>query len=181
MKNVFSKVINIALIVVIVVFIGKKWYLAPKQSEGEKAPDFSVTLLAGEEWKLSDHQNELILLDFWAPWCGPCRRENPQLVDLFEKYKDSKFTHAEKFSILNIAIENNRTKWFESIRKDQLKWPLHAIEAGDFSGEITTLYKVREIPRKYLVGPEGHIVLVNPKVKEIDEYLSKYVETAGKH
>jgi len=181
MKNVFSKVLNVALIAIILIFIGKRIYLSPKQKTGEEAPDFTATLLAGKEWKLSDQKNKFVLLDFWASWCGPCRRENPELVSLYEKYKDAKFENADQFVILNIAMEKNREKWFDAIRRDQLKWPGHVMEQADFSGSVTILYKVKEIPRKYLIDPEGRIVLVNPDIDEIDDYLSKYVVSAQLH
>lgn len=175
MKSMFPKILNIVLVLMILAFIGKKIYLSPKQKEGEQAPDFTVTLVDDQSWTLSKHKNQYVLLDFWASWCGPCRRENPDLIKLFEKYEHAEFSNASDFTILNIALENNRERWINTMQKDGLSWPTHSMENADFTGEITTLYQVREIPRKYLIGPDGNIALVNPDIEEIDDYLSKNV------
>jgi hypothetical protein len=94
-----------------------KQYLALKEQKesmdflapGKPAPDFEETLVHGKTMKLSDLQGKVVLLDFWASWCGPCRRENPTVVALYEKYKEQGFT------VMSVSLDQNRDKWLEAI------------------------------------------------------------------
>jgi thiol-disulfide isomerase/thioredoxin len=178
MKFNFSGIVKILIIVLIIAWVVKKIYLSPRQNAGDIAPDFTTSLINNETFSLSELQGHYVLLDFWASWCGPCRKENPSLVELFHTYKDQSFKGASSFFIVSIGLERNKEKWLQAIRTDRLRWPYHIYQENDFDSPIAELYKVKEIPRKYLINPEGMIVLVNPTVQEIHDYLSNQTQTA---
>ena len=176
--NLFSvnKILNIILVVLVLGFIGNYFYRLPKYESGEKALDFSSTLLSGDTFSLSQLRGSYVLLDFWGSWCGPCRKENPDLVNLYNEMKDQKFKAAGSFHIVSIGIETKKDNWENAIEKDGLIWPYHIGEMDRFSGKIAKLYGVREIPTKYLINPEGVILSVNEDISQIRSYLLEQTE-----
>lgn len=141
---------------------------------GKEAPDLNLTGPGGEEVRLSDLRGQVVLLDFWAAWCGPCRRENPNVVKVYNRYKDKGFTiysvsldgiddrQAERFSPeqLQEALENQRQKWVAAIQQDGLTWDNHGSELRKWSGEASAKYGVRGIPATFLIDRDGKIAEV---------------------
>ncbi len=124
-------------------------FLAP----GQMAPDFEETMLDGKTtMKLSDLRGTVVLLDFWASWCGPCRRENPNVVALYEKYKDKGFT------VMSVSLDKERSKWEDAIKQDQLSWPNHVSDLQGWSCEAAKQYKVSGIPFTVLIDKGGKII-----------------------
>lgn len=120
---------------------------------GLEAPDFTQKTPDGKPVKLSDFRGKYVLVDFWASWCGPCRKESPYLVKAYGKYKDKNFT------ILGVSIDTkeDRAAWLEAIEKDQLEWTQVAT-MDDEINEAKRIYKISAIPQNYLIDPEGKIV-----------------------
>lgn len=173
----YSKLFNILLVVAGVALIGNYIYRRPKYDENEKAPNFQSRLIDGRDFSLRDVQGSYVLLDFWGSWCGPCRKENPELVRLHEKFHNQLLDSGHtRFHIVSIGIETNRDRWERAILQDQLSWPHHILQNQRFNSPIAKLYGVREIPTKYLINPDGAIVLVNPTVSTVEEYLSNRLQ-----
>lgn len=161
-----SKFLNIALTVLILGLLVSWWYRRPKYNTDELAPDFTTTLLDGSSFSLSDLQGQYVLLDFWGSWCGPCRRENPRLVELYEEHGD------RSFSIVSVAIERHEASMRSAIQKDALNWKHHIPQLQRFDSPVPILYGVKEIPTTYLIDPEGKIIGVNLRTAEIDAILT---------
>ena len=125
------------------------------QEVGEKAPEIELKDNNGKKVKLSDLQGKVVLIDFWASWCGPCRRENPNVVEAFSKYHKSKFTNAKGFEVFSVSLDKNEQAWLEAIKKDNLTWDSHG---WDKSGEFAKQYKITSIPMAFLIDGEGKIV-----------------------
>ena len=152
--------------------LGFYYWKTPYYSDGELAPDFTAPTPNGNSLKLSDFKGQYVLLDFWGSWCGPCRRENPYLVQLYNKYQNTKFQDASNFTIFSVGIEMNPKAWKAAIAKDGLIWPNHVSTVSRFKDPVAKLYGVREIPSKFLIGPKGNILNVNQSVEEIDAFLA---------
>lgn len=173
MKITFSRVINILLGLAIIGFIGYKVYQMPKFSDGEVAPGFQAELLNGQSFSLSDLNGSYVLLDFWGSWCGPCRIENPKLVELHKNFNGESFTDADGFEIVSVAIETNEGRWRQAIERDQLNWPHQIVQLDRFKSPIAKQYGVREIPTKYLLDTKGEILMVNPTFIKLESFLNE--------
>ena len=173
MKKTFSKVSNIILGLVVLGFIGYKIYQLPKFSDGEIAPGFQAELINGDPFTLSDLNGSYVLLDFWGSWCGPCRKENPDLVKLHDTFNGKSFNDAKGFEVVSVAIETNEKRWKKAIASDQLDWPHHIVQLDRFKGVIAQEYGVREIPTKYLLDTKGEILMVNPSFTKLTEFFQE--------
>ena len=177
-KISFNTILNIAIAGM---FSGFCWplFLFSNQSlnSGEDLPDFSATLLNGEEMKLSDLRGKYVLIDFWGSWCGPCRAENPQLVALYNKYNGNQFKSADGFEIFSVGIEKREDRWKRAIDRDGLYWKYHVLDKTDsfkfFDSEIASKFGVRQLPSKYLLNEKGVIISVDPTITDLDALLSQ--------
>ena len=123
-----------------------------KFAPGKPAPDFEEKKIDGTTMKLSDLKGKVVLIDFWASWCGPCRRENPAVVALYNKYKDDGFT------IISVSLDKDKAKWMAAIEKDGLIWPNHVSDLKFWQAKVARLYGVGSIPYTVLVDKDGNII-----------------------
>lgn len=142
-------------------------YRQPNFVMGDAAPDFEAILKSGEKARLSDLRGKYVLLQFWGSWCGPCRAENPHLVNLYQRY------HEGGFEIFSIGIEQRPEAWAKAIAADGMVWKYHAMESQDFSGGQARQYNIHSIPTTFLLDPQGTIVGVNLSPEQIGKTLSK--------
>jgi len=171
-----SMITNILLGLAVIGFIGYKIYQSPKFSDGEIAPGFQAELIDGKSFSLSDLNGSYVLLDFWGSWCGPCRKESPDLVKLHSTFNGKAFSDAKGFEVVSIAIETNEARWKKAIQSDKLNWPHHIVQLDRFSGTIAKEYGVREIPTKYLLDTKGEILMVNPSFKELHSFFNERIK-----
>jgi thiol-disulfide isomerase/thioredoxin len=139
---------------------------------GQKAPHFSEKDIKGEMIELNQFKGKYLLVDFWGSWCAPCRKENPILVMMYEKYNSKTFKNATGIEFLSVALESNALAAIEAIKKDGLVWPYHIIDENQMNSQLAKLYQVKYIPTKYLIGPEQNIMLANPSIAELDDFLA---------
>lgn len=136
---------------------------------GKVAPEFSLPDTAGVSVSLSDFRGKYVLLDFWASWCPPCRRENPNLVKAFQEYKDKNFT------ILGISLDHDKAKWQKAIADDELTWT-HVSDLKYWDSEIPALYGVRGIPANVLLDPDGVIIARNVTGEALHQTLQDAIK-----
>ena len=146
---------------------------SPENKSGKIAPDIEAPLADGTPFKLSDLRGQYVLIDFWGSWCPPCRRDNPNLVELYQLFNGKKFKDASGFEIVSIALEKNDRYWQKAVDKDGLKWPYHLLRVSKLvvSDPLAIKYQVNDLPSKFLVDPKGEIVGVNMTRGQIEEYL----------
>lgn len=127
--------------------------------KGDKAPDIELPSPSGKTYKLSDLKGKVVLLDFWASWCGPCRRANPHVVELYEKYKDKGFT------VYSVSLDRTgqKERWTEAIQEDKLTWPYHVSDLKFWASHPAKVYGVKAIPATFLIDKKGKIASVNPR------------------
>lgn len=134
---------------------------------GQIAPDFTLNDAAGNAVKLSEiySKNEYTLIDFWASWCGPCRRENPNVVSVFNNYK------SKGFGVFGVSLDSDKAKWEKAIADDQLTWP-HVSDLKGWKNEAAALYSVNSIPANLLVDKTGKIVGRNLREDKLPETIA---------
>ncbi len=137
-----------------------------KVGVGKKAPEIALPNLNGKIIKLSDYKGKYVMIDFWASWCGPCRMENPHVVELYKKYKDKGFT------ILGVSLDEDKEKWKNAIMKDGLVWE-QVSDLKGWASSVNPVYEVQAIPLTYLVDKEGTIIAKNLRGQELTNKLEE--------
>ncbi|MEM8907716.1 MAG: TlpA disulfide reductase family protein [Bacteroidota bacterium] len=135
-------------------------------AKGSIAPDFTQNRPDGSPMNLSDLKGKVVLLDFWASWCGPCRRENPHVVKIYNKYKD------KGFDILGISLDRKKDPWVKAIQKDGLVWH-HVSDLKGWQNAIAKDYSVSSIPHTVLLDQEGRIIARNLRGASLENRLQQ--------
>lgn len=133
---------------------------------GNVAPEIALNDPTGKEVKLSSLRGKVVLLDFWASWCGPCRQENPNNVKLYKQYKD------KGFEIYGVSLDKDMDDWKEAIMQDQLTW-VHVSDLKFWQSAAAATYKIESIPATYLLDKDGKILAKNLRGEELAAFLKK--------
>jgi thiol-disulfide isomerase/thioredoxin len=139
-------------------------------NEGAMAPEINLATPAGPTLALSSLRGKYVLIDFWASWCGPCRRENPNVVKTYATYKD------KGFEIFGVSLDQNREAWLKAIETDKLVWK-HVSDLKYWNSAGAQAYQVNSIPQTFLVDPAGRIIAKGLRGAALDNYLAKLFET----
>ena len=136
---------------------------------GRLLEDFTQPDTAGVPVALSSLRGKFVLIDFWASWCGPCRRENPNLVNAFNRFKNKNFT------VLGVSLDKNKIPWIDAIKMDGLDWT-QVSDLAWWNNAAAKQFGINSIPQNYLIDPEGKIVGMNLRGVALHKKLSKILK-----
>jgi peroxiredoxin len=143
---------------------------AKKTFVGQILPKFSQKDTTGNEFSVKALSGKYLLIDFWASWCGPCRRENPNIVKAYQTYKD------KNFEILGVSLDSKKESWINAIKKDALTW-YHVSDLKGWKNEVSDMFGIKSIPQNLLINPEGIIIARNITGSELEGVLDKFLNT----
>ncbi len=158
--------------------IGQKilTYIAQKEAlanleVGKIAPNFSAPNPDGVELALNDIKGKATIIDFWASWCGPCRRENPNVVKVYNKY------HDKGLEIISVSLDkpNQKTRWLDAIKKDKLTWH-HVSNLKYFNDPIARMYNVNAIPATFILDEDGKIVAKKLRGQALEDQIASMLK-----
>jgi len=142
---------------------------------GQQAPELSYVSPDGKLISLSSLRGKMVLIDFWASWCMPCRVENPNLVEVYRKYRNKRFTQGKGFSVYSVSLDTDREAWVKGIAKDGLIWESHVSDLKGWNADVVSLYKVEAIPANFLIDAHGIIVAKNLRAEALGQTMESFL------
>ena len=134
---------------------------------GATAPDIKLPNPSGDTLRLSSLKGKIVLLDFWASWCGPCRIKNPEIIEMYNKYKTTAFT------VFSVSLDKNKNQWLKAIQEDSLEWGNHVSELRGWNTAVLKAYNIKSLPSSFLIDRKGKIIGINSNRQELEKIIPK--------
>lgn len=143
---------------------------------GDIAPEIEFENPEGKKIALSSLRGKMVLIDFWAAWCPPCRKENPNLVRTYTEFKEKEFINGNGFTVYGVSLDKTKEAWVKAIQDDGLVWKNHVSDLKYWSSVPAAMYQVRSIPSNFLIDGEGVIVAKSLRGEQLDNALKKFLK-----
>jgi thiol-disulfide isomerase/thioredoxin len=137
---------------------------------GDVAPEIAMSDPYGVERKLSDLKGKVVLLDFWASWCGPCRRENPNVVNAYNEYQ------SQGFEVFSVSLDKQADRWAQAIEQDGLIWPNHVSDLNGWQNAASRAYGVTSIPHAVLIDQDGVIAATHLRGRALQQKINELLQ-----
>lgn len=160
--------------IIVFALIQKPW--SSKQLiRGAAIPDAQIQMLDGSQRHFHEFQGHYLLIEFWGSWCAPCRQDNPNLVRIYQQFKDMAQNEDLAFEIVSISVEKQLTDYQLAVQQDQLNWPYQSVildpSLSFKDNQLLKQFDIEKIPTRFLINPKSRIVMVNPSIEELEEFL----------
>lgn len=144
---------------------------AHAQKSRQSLGEIALVNPQGDTIRLSSLRGKVVLVDFWASWCGPCRAENPNLTKCYAKYKDKRCDRGNGFEIFSISLDINKDKWEKAIKSDRMTWACHGCDFKGWKSPVAKTHGISQVPSNFLIDKDGKVIATNLRGDDLAEFL----------
>jgi thiol-disulfide isomerase/thioredoxin len=170
------KILKLTLSLILLLLLSQLYAQSYGINVGNKAPNIIGMNIAGDSINLETLKGDLVLIDFWASWCGPCVKGKPEIVEAYNQYKDASFNKGESFKVFSVSLDQQKNRWESTVERLGMNWEWHVSDLKGWHSEYAKLYRVNSIPANFLINGDGVIIAKNLRGPMLKKVLSEQLK-----